>query len=92
MSTSRKFIQYEHQVFSEKGIPSLTITAKGEKAAYRSQKYSAFDKVLQNDEVKRNVQIISEAIVHVVYGFHEASIKYFIDNESIVEKSYIDQI
>jgi len=90
MSLSRRFIQYEHQVFTEKGIPSLTITTKGDKAAHRYHKYSAFDTVLQNDDLTRNIQIISEALVHLVYSFRDTSINYFIDNGSVVNERYIN--
>lgn len=35
---------------------------------------------------------MSEALVHLVYTFHDTSINYFIDNEAIVNNDYLDQI
>ena len=32
---NRKFIQYEHQIFTEKGIPAVTITARDEKLTHK---------------------------------------------------------
>jgi len=42
--------------------------------------------------LKRNILILSEALAHIVYAFHDKSISYFIDNESLVSDSYLDQI
>ena len=70
----------------------MTITAKDEKYSNRYQKYSVFDKSLNNDDLRRSILIISEALVKLVYAFPEKNLNFFIDNDSIVSESFIDQI
>ena len=91
-SPNRRFIQHEHVIYNDKGIPSLTITAKDQKYTNRYQKYSVFDNTLRNDDLRRNILIISEALVKLVYAFHEKNINFFIDNDAIVSESFLEQI
>ena len=91
-SMNKRFIQYEHQIFNDKAIPAITLTAKGEKHFHRYQKFSLFDNDLNNEELRRNILILSEALVHLVYTFHEPTITYFIDNQALVSDQYINQI
>ena len=70
----------------------MTVSAKGDRYTNRYQKYSVFDTVISNEDLKRNILIFSEALVHLVYSFHDTSINYFIDNNALITDSYIDQI
>lgn len=88
--SSSKFVQYEHQIYNDKGIPSLTITSNDEQFSNRYQKYSVFDRVINDDELIRNVQIISEALVKLVYVFKNTHINFFLDNAQLVDKQFID--
>lgn len=68
----------------------MTISAKDEVYANRNEKYSVFDNAISNDDLKRNILIISEALVKVIYTFHEKNINFFIDNESLVNENFIN--
>ena len=70
----------------------MTITAKDAVYNSRYQKYSVFDTALDNDDLRRNILIISEALVKVIYTFHEKNINFFIDNDSIVSENFLEQI
>jgi hypothetical protein len=70
ISYSKKFIEFEHQIFTDKGIPAVTLTTSAPHL-HRYQKYSVFDTTLSNSELRRNILIISEALVHLVYSFHD---------------------
>ena len=65
----------------------MTVTAKPEKHSNRYQKYSVFDTGrvgedfgINNEELRRNILILSEALVHLIYSFKNKEITYFIDN------------
>ncbi len=70
----------------------MTISAKNEVYSNRYEKYSAFDNAISNDDLKRNILIISEALVKVIYTFHEKNINFFIDNDALVNENFINQI
>jgi hypothetical protein len=42
--------------------------------------------------LKRNILIISEALVKIVYAFSDKNLNFFIDNESIVNNDFLEQI
>jgi hypothetical protein len=42
--------------------------------------------------MKRNILILSEALVKIIYTFNDMNMNFFIDNESIVNNTFIDQI
>ena len=76
----------------------MTVTANPEKHSNRYQKYSVFDtgKVgedfgINNEELRRNILILSEALVHLIYSFKDKEITYFIDNNLLVSDSYLNQ-
>lgn len=92
VNRASKYIQYEHQIYSEKGIPSLTISARETQNTHRYEKYSVFDTAISNDDLRRNILILSEAIVKIVYTFKDPNINFFIDNDSIVSETYTNQI
>lgn len=47
---------------------------------------------MSNEDLRRNILILSEALVKVIYTFHEKNINFFIDNDSIVNESFLEQI
>lgn len=68
----------------------MTISAKDEVYSSRFEKYSVFDNAISNDDLKRNILIISEALVKVIYTFHEKNINFFIDNDSLINEHFIN--
>ena len=68
----------------------MTISAKDNVYTNRNEKYSVFDKAISNDDLKRNILIISEALVKVIYSFHEKNINFFIDNDSLINENFIN--
>jgi hypothetical protein len=51
-----------------------------------------FDTAINNDDLKRNILILSEALVKIIYTFKDMNMNFFIDNDSIVSSSFIDQV
>lgn len=70
-ASNRKYIQFEHHAYIEKGIPALTVSASTPRdLVHRYQKYSVFDRSLQSAEnLRRNILILSEAVMKMVYNF-----------------------
>jgi hypothetical protein len=91
-NVNRKFIQYEHQIYNEKAIPALTLTAKDVKYSNRYQKYSVFDTSINNEELRRNILILSEALVKVIHTFQDRTINFLVDNNQIVSEDYLEQL
>ena len=58
--------------------------------SHRYQKYSVFDTALNNDDLRRNILLLNEALVKVIYTFQDMNINFFIDNDSIVSEPFID--
>lgn len=88
-SSSKKYLQFEHFAYLEKSIPSVTISARDSSLlTHRFQKYSVFDRTLKSPEdLRRNILIISEALVKVIYPFQDKSISFFSD--SLVSLDFI---
>lgn len=86
---SGDFIQHEHHVYGEKSINALTVTANNRNYESNFQKYSFRDQTLDLVNLKRNILIISEAILQTVYEFGDRKINYFIvkENEAATETS-----
>lgn len=92
--STKKYVQYEHQAYIEKGLPSLTISGKDtSKYTNRYQKYSVFDRTLSSPEaLRRNILILSEALVKLIYNFQDKSINFFLDTDSTVCLDFINQV
>ena len=88
----KRFMQHEHGIYNEKGIPALTISAKKDMYISRTDKYSVFDNAISNDDLKRNILIISEALVKVIYSFTDKSVNFFLENDSLLNETSIDQV
>ncbi len=88
--TGKKFVQHEHAIYNEKGIPAITISAKSNIYNNRNEKYSVFDTAISNDDLSRNILVISEALVKVIYTFTEKKMNFFIDNEFLVSQNFIN--
>jgi len=85
-STQVGFIQHEHQIYSEKGLPAITLSTSKEKLRSRWEKFSVFDKDFSNQELSRNILIAGEALIKLIYQFNERNINFFIDNDAIVSQ------
>lgn len=77
----------------------MVLTSKADKQLHRYQKYSLFDQTLSGsalEQVKRNVLILSEALVHLVYDFNSAGkgseITYLVHNEQLISQEYLTQL
>mmetsp|Transcript_42944 Transcript_42944/g.41301 ORF Transcript_42944/g.41301 Transcript_42944/m.41301 type:complete len:257 (+) Transcript_42944:565-1335(+) len=88
----KRFLQQEHLIFNEKGIPAFTISAKNEVYRSKNEKYTVFDNAISKDDLRRNIQIISEALIQIIYNFNSRSINYFIDNPSLINTHFFDQM
>ena len=94
LTSSSAFIPLEHQIYQSLGIPALSLSARDYTGlTHRYQKYSVFDDKVSNlHDLRRNLLIISEALVKLIYEFKDHSINFFLDNESVVDMQYMEQI
>ena len=88
----KRFIYQEHMIYNDKGIPALTISAKNEQYFHKNQKYSVFDKALSNEDLKRNILIISEALVKLIYNFEDKNTNFLLEREDLVNDTSINSI
>jgi hypothetical protein len=90
-SEGKKFIQYEHVIYEEKGIPAVTISAKEDLYVNRYQKYSVFDRSLNTKDLKKNLLVITEPLMKLIYTFTDKNINLLQDNDPVVDEKIIEQ-
>lgn len=90
----KKYVQFEHVIYEEKGIPALTVTAKDTIYSNRYQKYSVFDKSLNSDNLKRNILILTDTIAHLIYTFADKNHVLIsdADEKTIIDDKYYQDI